>query len=55
MLLNTLFPLFLLLVEAANDSVENWQEITDAEAEEVRARLEVEAQAEIETAAMVHE
>lgn len=32
---------------SANDSVENWSEITDAEAEEVRA--------EIEAAAMVHE
>ena len=40
---------------SANDSVENWSEITDAVAEEVRARLEVEAQAEIEAAAMVHE
>lgn len=40
---------------SATDSVGNWQEITDAEAEEVRARLEVEAQAEIEAAAMVHE
>ena len=40
---------------SANDSVENWSEITDAEAEKVRARLEVEAQAEIEAAAMVQE
>lgn len=40
---------------SANDSIENWSQITDAEAEEVRARLEVEAQAEIEAAAMVHE
>ena len=40
---------------SANDSVENWSEITDAEAEELRARHEVEAQAEIEAAAMVHE
>ena len=40
---------------SATDSVGNWQEITDAEAEEVRARLEVEAQVEIEAAAMVHE
>lgn len=40
---------------SANDSIENWSKITEKEAEEVRARLEVEAQAEIEAAAMVHE
>ena len=28
---------------AANDSVENWSEITDAEADEIRTRLEAEA------------
>lgn len=31
---------------SANDSVENWSEITDAEADEIRARLEAEAEAE---------
>ncbi len=31
---------------SATDSVENWSEITDAEAEEIRARLEAEAEAE---------
>jgi len=28
---------------SASDSVENWSEITDAEADEIRARLEAEA------------
>ena len=36
---------------SVNDSVENWSEITDAEADEIRARLEAEAEA----AAMVQE
>lgn len=40
---------------SVNDSVENWSEITDAEADEIRARLEAEAQAEAEAAAMVQE
>ena len=31
---------------SANDSIENWSEITDAEADEIRARLEAEAEAE---------
>lgn len=36
---------------SVNDSVENWSEITDAEAAEIRARLEAEAEAaEIEAA-----
>ena len=30
---------------SVNDSVENWSEITDAEADEIRARLEAEAEA----------
>lgn len=30
---------------SASDSVENWSEITDAEADEIRARLEAEAEA----------
>lgn len=30
---------------SVNDSVENWSEITDAEAAEIRARLEAEAEA----------
>ena len=40
---------------SVNDSVENWSEITDEEADEIRARLEAEAQAEAEAAAMVQE
>ena len=36
---------------SVNDSVENWSEITDAEAAEIRARLEAEGEAaEIEAA-----
>lgn len=31
---------------SASDSIENWSEITDAEAEEIRVRLEEEAAAE---------
>jgi len=31
---------------SARDTVENWSEITDAEAEEIQARLEAEAEAE---------
>ena len=31
-----------------SDSVENWSEITDAEAEEIRARLEAEADAAVQ-------
>ena len=31
---------------SANDSVENWSEITDAESDEIRERLEAEAEAE---------
>ena len=30
-----------------SDSVENWSEITDAEADEIRARLEAEADAAV--------
>lgn len=40
---------------AVNDSIENWSEITDEEATEIRARLEAEAQAEAEAAEMVQE
>lgn len=31
---------------SVNDSVENWSEITDAEADEIRARLEAQEEAE---------
>ena len=30
---------------SANDSIENWSEITDAEADDIRVRLEAEAEA----------
>ena len=40
---------------SVNDSVENWSEITDEEAAEIRARLEAEAQAEAEAAEMIQE
>ena len=33
---------------SVNDSVENWSEITDAEADEIRARLEAQEEAEAE-------
>ncbi len=36
---------------SVNDSIENWSEITDAEADEIRVRLEAEAEA----AAMLQE
>ena len=38
---------------SASDSVENWSEITDAEADEIRVRLKAEAEAE--AAAMAQE
>ena len=38
---------------SATDSVENWSEITDAEADEIRVRLKAEAEAE--AAAMAQE
>ena len=40
---------------SVNDSVENWSEITDAEADAIRVRLETEAQAEAEAAEMAQE
>jgi hypothetical protein len=33
---------------SVNDSIENWSEITDAEADEIRARLEAQEEAEAE-------
>ena len=36
---------------SVNDVVENWSEITDGEADEIRARLDAEAEAEAEAAA----